>query len=102
VVVIHDRVIHEVLKVIAIPARDRTEIVAMIDLVLYLLLLAGGVGAALLIVVEVWAVADGMATEDLRCLYLLEMDLIVLVVDLLRPLVVEDGMLHHPIVHTKV
>jgi len=113
VVVTHDRAIPEVRRAIAIPARGPTETVAMIDLVLSLPLPAGGVEVVLLTVevevevvveaeAEAWAVADGAATEDPRCLYHPEVDLTALVVDRHHPPVVEDGALHHPIVPTKV
>lgn len=108
-VVTHDRAIPEVRRAIAIPARGPTETVAMIDLVLSLPLPAGGVEVVLLTVevvveaeAEAWAVADGAATEDPRCLCHPEVDLTALVVDRHHPPVVEDGALHHPIVPTKV
>lgn len=97
------RAIPEARRVIAIPARGPTEIVATIDLVLCLLLPAGGAEAVLSIVaVEVWAVVDGAAIEDLRCLYHPEMDLTVLVEDRLHLPVVEDGVVHHLIDLIKV
>lgn len=86
----------EVLKVIAIPAQDLTETVAMKDLAL-LPLPTGGVLAAVPVAaaVELWAAVDG-ATEDPRPQCHLAADRTVPVVDLSRLPFVEDGVLHQP------